>query len=123
MADRAPTFTPGPWRINQLNHVDGDLWLSIGHHTHEGTDEPEGRWIGPVADIQHLVTRESEQWANARLIACAPDLYAALEAARETLVALEKHSAFRHLAGAHEFIGTRLASIDAVLARVRGEQP
>lgn len=67
--------TPGPWRVNQHEHADGELWLSIGHKDDE-------RWIGPVADIKYLVTRPDEQWANARLIAAAPDLLHALKEMR-----------------------------------------
>jgi len=50
------------------------LWLSIGFHTTDGTTDPDGRWIGPVAELKYLVAHEDEQWANARLIAAAPEL-------------------------------------------------
>jgi len=72
--------TPGPWRVHQMNHADGALWLTIGFKDYEGTSDPDGRWIGPVADLRFLNAREEEQWANARLIAAAPDLLAACEA-------------------------------------------
>ena len=78
--------TPGPWMIHLHNHVDGELWLSIGHLRN-------GMETGPVTDItgkvsqvfrpccefKYLLASEDEQWANAHLIAAAPDLLAALE--------------------------------------------
>lgn len=78
----AGRHTTGPWVVQQLNHADGDLWLQIGHFR-------DGVEVGPVADItvpeaftvarlRWLVTPEAEQWANARLIAAAPDLLAEL---------------------------------------------
>ena len=73
--------TPGPWRVHQHTHISGELWLSIGFHTHEGTHNPEGRWIGPVAELKYLVAREEEQRANARLMAAAPEMKDALEEA------------------------------------------
>lgn len=79
----APKFTPGPWRV--------------------------GRKPGPIvydeggAQIANLVVPmlpDEEHRANARLIAAAPDLYAALEAQVEepTVVAC-------CLASAHEALG------------------
>lgn len=80
-----PPFTRGPWCVQKLNHVAGDLWLQIGLPsgwgpiagiTGDDTAEPTFK---PVAGMKYLVTPEREQWANARLIATAPALYDALQ--------------------------------------------
>lgn len=98
MSNTTTNHTPGPWTVQQLNHysrsgdeweVDGDLWLQIGHFEGEGDERRE---IGPIAEIighesqigymvarlKYLVTPESEQRANAALIAAAPELFDAL---------------------------------------------
>jgi hypothetical protein len=70
--------TPGPWRVIQHNHIDGQLWLSINQaapNTMDGGYE----W---VAEVKYLTTDPDRQWANARLIAATPDL---LEAAYATV--------------------------------------
>lgn len=74
--------TPGPWEVQKLNHADGDLWLQIGHNgwgpiTGISGDEVKEPYCKPVAGMKYLTTSESEQWANARLIAAAPELYQA----------------------------------------------
>jgi hypothetical protein len=67
--------TPGPWRVIQHNHIDGQLWLSINQaapNTMDGGYE----W---VAEVKYLTTDPDRQWANARLIAEAPELLDALK--------------------------------------------
>lgn len=73
--------TPGPWRVHHHQH------LSIGHFTHEGTSNPDGRWIGPVAELKYLIANDAEQLANAHLIAAAPDMFASLKEMRDALAA------------------------------------
>jgi hypothetical protein len=69
-------FTPGPWETQKLDHVDGELWLQVGWKDRRGIS-----W-GPIAELRNLVTSAEEQWANARLIAAAPEL---LEAAKQAV--------------------------------------
>lgn len=81
--------TKGPWTVQRLNHVDGDLWLQIGHFDGAREIGPVAELIGnehqlPVARLKYLVTPESEQWANAHLIAASPSLLAAAKAVRAT---------------------------------------
>ena len=80
------TFTPGPWKA-------ADRWGNFGDHNRHEADAPVGqvsRFSYAVADsdglcVAHctgpLVTMSGERSeANARLIAAAPDMYAALAA-------------------------------------------
>lgn len=87
--------TPGPWEVHEYNHVNGSLWLGIGeaidhsgpicdivttahhHHPQYDIDLAKKHGIKKVAELQHLVTNEQEQWANAKLIAAAPELFTA----------------------------------------------
>jgi len=66
--DHIVEHTPGPWRIDPDATFIGDHYV--------GTDKAD---IALMADWS--LDLEPEQWANARLIAAAPDLLAALEAA------------------------------------------
>lgn len=62
MSDAKPT--PGPWRIERRHHVSYAI-------------EPGIAWLGASSS-----QATGENLANAQLIAAAPDLYAALWAAR-----------------------------------------
>lgn len=78
-------FTPGPWEVQKLNHVAGELWLQVGQNglgpiARVRTDV-EPMQPGVVAELKCLATDREEQWANAHLIAAAPDLLAACRAA------------------------------------------
>jgi hypothetical protein len=72
--------TPGPWEVVRHNHVDGELWLSVNQHA---DDAGMKEWI---AEIKYLTTDEARQWANARLIAAAPEL---LEQLKDKICAVE----------------------------------
>ena len=99
-------WTPGPWRFED---EDGEcVYQDVG-------PEKSGYHIAratPVIDTPTTV-------ANAHLIAAAPDLYAALEKARETLC--------RALLVANNSRGwspeshVRVQAIDAALRKARGE--
>lgn len=70
---KAGQHTPGPWEVVRHAHIDGELWLSVNQHADaRGMKE----WI---AEIKYLTTEAERQWANARLIAAAPDLLEALK--------------------------------------------
>ncbi len=87
---RTAAPTPGPWCVQKLNHCDGELWLQIGYEKPDGTkwgpicrisSPAEPLPDGVVAEIKYMATSNANQLANARLIAAAPDLLAACEAA------------------------------------------
>lgn len=54
------THTPLPWEVQKLDHVNGELWLQIGH---------AGR--GPIAELKYLVASDEQQWSDANLIVAA----------------------------------------------------
>jgi hypothetical protein len=70
MADRTPTFTPGPWQREGLTITAEDRGI-----------------IAMCPTPQHGGTFDVN--ANARLIAAAPDLYAALETAIDQIRGLD----------------------------------
>jgi len=74
--------TPGPWRIDTTN---GDDMNIVGHPRHPCTRYGvEGEWdVATVEDLHE--DHKAEMIANARLIATAPDLLAALKYARRFL--------------------------------------
>lgn len=89
----ASQFTPGPWALTSMG---GQTLVHVG----------EDR-------IGRVFTRNGH--ANAHLIAAAPELYEAVDAAREYIAAVE---------GEGLFVAKRnaLADLDALLAKARGEQ-
>lgn len=99
----APQFTPGPWQTGHM--MDGDnVWIG-----------PDCNAI-PVAYVDRDWQRARDEWgANARLIAAAPDLYAAL---KDMLIASQPQHTFRHV-----FMGEAQEKARAALAKARGETP
>ena len=78
-----PNFTPGPWEF------DVELrWVN-----QPGEQEVHGAWnVYPVDDCDHIIATVNHVYpdrntcrCNARLLAAAPDLYAALEECAESL--------------------------------------
>lgn len=85
--------TPGPWTIQKLFHAHDEIWLQIGWIENGREIGPIAEIVGgavdgkpafwhPVAELKHLIASEQEQFANARLIATAPE---GLELARMVL--------------------------------------
>lgn len=70
--------TPGPWHV--LLHSEGDDVLNVIAGDTEAANTASGcTWIAEL-DAQHVQTVEENE-ANAHLIAAAPDMLAALDAA------------------------------------------
>jgi|GEM_PF-4465087 len=117
----APAWTPGPWAVTEENHrlyvspvrsFDGEIRacsyprLADFHEPKSGAGRGMSpRWHGFDAETR----------ANAALIAAAPELYAALVAARDMLAATWYDNG--------ETLGgpDLLACLDAALAKARGE--
>jgi hypothetical protein len=73
-----PTFTSGPWNISDPSPVNTGnqyamTWRIHGRHNVEGFNQPQDCKLADVYSVE----------ANARLIASAPDLLAALERLEE----------------------------------------
>lgn len=67
------TATPGPWTIRRSNDGSGDVGI-----TADGLPNVLAECFG---DLRHSGERASDEaYANARLIAAAPDMLAALQA-------------------------------------------
>lgn len=69
------SHTPGPWDTNTRQVEWRELYARL-------ITGPDGRVLGAAADFNNTL-RDPEADANARLMAAAPDLLAALEAALE----------------------------------------
>lgn len=71
-------FTPGPWSVSDINADDLRHAARFGNVVVYADDDCETH---PVADCScnHTCRETDEQIANARLIAAAPDLLAALK--------------------------------------------
>lgn len=65
---KAPGFTPGPW-ITERVGSSGTLAVRVKVNKHE--------WMNVAEAFEPMTETVEEQAANARLIAAAPDLYAA----------------------------------------------
>ncbi len=109
-------FTPGPWSVELSRERKSDIrgWREI--------------WAGrvPVVDTDGAtIRRQGEEFcehgtriseANAALISAAPDLYKALEEAREYV-----ERAYECAFPDEQQNASVLAAIDAALAKARGE--
>jgi hypothetical protein len=106
-------WTPGPWVTEILTGCDpnGDEWetdievsSTCGKHIH-------GYDLGYNEDV------DLEIKANAHLIAAAPDLYDALEAAEESIVAFVEGVGIYGCIGANDI----LVQVRTAMAKARGE--
>ena len=95
--------TPGPWKFGkELTARSGEWLVSFDAGS-------KGRGIA----IAETRTGPGSEEANARLIASAPDLLAALDMARSLLVDIEGYSVN----------GASVRVIDAAIAKATGGQP
>ncbi len=80
----APKFTPGPWMVEpHADDFDGPISVVSEYSMTQG--RKTANWIAEC-DLQD--DRVEENYANARLIAAAPDLYAAIAESLEYLDAM-----------------------------------
>lgn len=106
-------FTPGPWHASCHDVIGkraiGDSGVRFWSVT------PEGKYRGDVANVgsaEHIGgIKLGERDANAHLIAAAPDLYEALEAADKAL-----------WAEGYTVADPTVVKIAAALTKARGEQ-
>ena len=110
MTDILTTYTPGPWTAaTALALVDADCQPSIN---------AGGKSIAMVRRKRGIALPEA--LANARLIAAAPEL---VEACRKLRNAQRAYMADRGNEALGRAVGEAAAEMDALLAKIDGEQP
>ncbi len=97
--------TPGPWRIKQS---DSGHWFVVS-----------GGTGNPIAQTLRKVWRTEDE-ANARLIAAAPDLLAALEKLAQYADTCELFLRETH-PGKADALGKRVSCARAAIAKAKGE--
>jgi hypothetical protein len=116
--DHQAQFTPGPWAIGNGGHTHGTEWEI------RSADDADWYITGvPWGDDKYDtgIPRYAEAIANARLIAAAPELYGAAEAAEDIL---ESYVEFLHKMPAselelHPYIPSVEDAFDMVTAALR----
>lgn len=71
-AYEARKHTPGPWVAQEKPLINGQVCVNAPNHDRRSGEQG-------VMTVAHVNGRAGEQGANARLIAAAPDLLAALQ--------------------------------------------
>lgn len=97
MSEQKSEHTPTPWVVQQLNHVDGELWLQIGWFENGHGVGPICEMVGgavtplrsfkAVVEFKYLVAPDAEVRANADFIARACNSHDALVGACRTIKA------------------------------------
>ena len=95
--------TPGPWMAGPMVGESDTIWIGNGD--------------GYVAQVTRIDGLEPIDWADAHLIAAAPDLLAALEAGAECLAAWMEMADPDYVREPDEQV---LAAIRAALASAKG---
>lgn len=112
--EQTASFTPGPWQIDTTGNIGNAIKAQSGKRTYEGDDG--FRAVALFMDCcssELAATQEENRLANARLIAAAPEMLAALERAREAVsaIVLSTHSVS---------FDADLRAIDAAIAAAKG---
>jgi len=118
--NEAPAFTPGPWAVYRASITyPPETRLPLGTRVMIGIGDADA---GGVTDANFALWRSGpELEANARLIAAAPELYAALLEARAALESFDHPNGCGTgltLVRGGELIGER---IDAILSKATGQ--
>ena len=102
--DNAPMHTPGPWVVIDNRHMNDAWWIGVDQFTthaevRSGCDEAD-----ELGDME----------ANARLIATAPELLAALQGAINILGIAESNASGNP---EWDYVGPRVAACRAAIAK------
>lgn len=83
-------MTPGPWQVVHDFDRDGRTTIigNVDGEIHQTGPTYSYEFVATTADPNDDITSRHTEIANARLIAAAPDLFAALTKARNTLAGL-----------------------------------
>ena len=96
--------TPGPWQLHELSAAESEILAPFGIETR-----------APIAILVHL---DEEEVANARLIAAAPDLLAALKAVYGCSI----YPPCEKCGSGQAIDGETIKLVRAAIARARGEE-
>ena len=112
-------FTPGPWVV--------DFGGTTGHIKSVAKNKSSNTPTVARYDIGIPGVSEAEQYANARLIAAAPELYGALDEAVKDLVAYQVNARMAskddsRWEGVSELVQPAIDSCRSALAKARGEK-
>jgi hypothetical protein len=102
-------FTPGPWGVLPYSEGDDVIQIISGEPTYKG-GTVSATWVAEL-DASSLEGGPGENEANARLIAAAPDMLAALNAIR---VWMKNHDRSEHEQKIYD-------AIRVVIARAEGQ--
>lgn len=110
-SESVAAFTPGPWHADKINAW--NVWAS---------DCKVAKTFDVNQADQYREPPEAERIANARLIAAAPELYEALENARDAIASLDENAFGRAGNDEHEWPirDEMLHHIDEALNKARG---
>lgn len=108
--------TPGPWLTDRNNAHSGQIATIYGCLGNDWVEVWTGSWC-----FEDTLLDEERQEANARLIAAAPELLDALQAAKNTLVAFKFQPGEANCWEHHD--EENLAMVDAAIAKATGGQP
>ena len=111
--------TPGPWKYLVTHPLSGDAWFVIADKDGRGPIMDVGGKdkSGQIAEAKYLITDPQEIESNARLIAAAPEMLEACEAAFNWLNVYGEHSSFQF--GSEQKLHDIL---HAAIAKAKGEQ-
>ena len=114
--DVQATHTPGPWIVDEYGHVYAEAFIKHGTVVVDGEEKPykSGLVALPYGEIIDLkITTD----ANARLIAAAPELLAALKDVTERFVRCAVHSG-----SDREFVEGAVEHARAAIAKAEGRE-
>ena len=111
--------THGPWKYLVTHPLSGDAWFVIADKDGRGPIMDVGGKdkSGQIAEAKYLITDPQEIESNARLIAAAPEMLEACEAAFNWLNVYGEHSSFQF--GSEQKLHDIL---HAAIAKAKGEQ-
>ena len=108
-----PKFTPGPWKSETIRYKDGDMFVRIttAYDDYDGKDCIGPETICTIGGFPTIALDGGKQWeATGRLIAAAPEMYAALK------------EAMRHIPTDYDDQLLARGEISALLEQINGEE-
>lgn len=105
------SYTPGPWKVMDFDGSRDAHWFPIRAETVP--------YVAMVAEVAGMPTPNVETQANARLIAAAPELVAALEELQTQVQNVMERGLVEILG--MDFLRDAMDASESLLARIKGE--